>query len=73
MPAQPKFKHRMIRIPDDMWQAVKDCAAANDLSASAVTRDMLWQYIERCRVNKQITAKQFELAHADYVDSQTHI
>ena len=45
MPNQPKTKNRVMRIPDDEWDAVKEAAAANGETVVSIVRAALREYV----------------------------
>jgi len=47
MPNAPKTPARNIRIPDDLWLAAQDKAAAKGESVSDVVRRALERYVSR--------------------------
>lgn len=49
MPNQPKTQARTIRVPDDVWAAVRELASAMGLTTSDVVRMALRDFIEANR------------------------
>jgi metal-responsive CopG/Arc/MetJ family transcriptional regulator len=49
MPNKPRRenRHRMVRVEDDLWEAAKDAAAANDTTVSEIIRDALRRYVKK--------------------------
>ena len=47
MPDQPKTPIRGVRIPDELWRAVQDRAAADDVTVSEVVRTLLAEWVAR--------------------------
>jgi predicted transcriptional regulator len=37
----------MVRVEDDLWNAAREAAAANDTTVSEVIRDALRRYVKR--------------------------
>ena len=44
---RPENRHRMVRVEDELWDAAKEAAAANDTTVSEVIRDALRRYVKR--------------------------
>lgn len=47
MPNSPKTTVKGVRIPDDLWDAVKAKAAEDGRTASEVVRDLLTQWVKQ--------------------------
>jgi hypothetical protein len=45
-PNKPKTQHRSIRIPDELWDAVKAKALSEGTDASKVVNRLLEQYVQ---------------------------
>lgn len=46
---RPENRHRMVRVEDELWEAAKAAAAANETTVSAVVRAALERYVKRAR------------------------
>lgn len=46
---RPENRHRMVRVEDELWEAAKEAARANDTTVSQVIRDALKRYVDRHR------------------------
>jgi predicted HicB family RNase H-like nuclease len=44
---RPENRHRMVRVEDELWEAAKLAAAANNTTISQVVRDALKRYVAR--------------------------
>lgn len=44
---RPENRHRMVRVEDELWNAAKEAAAANDTTVSEVIRQALARYVKR--------------------------
>jgi hypothetical protein len=47
MPNQPATPARAVRVPDGLWLAAQEAAAANDETVSDVIRRALERYIKK--------------------------
>lgn len=46
-PNKPRTKNRVVRVPDDLWDAAKTAAASNGETVSDVIRRALREYVDR--------------------------
>lgn len=46
---RPENRHRMVRVEDELWEAAKEAARANDTTVSAVIRHALSKYVKKHR------------------------
>lgn len=46
-PNQPKTKNRVVRVPDELWEAAKDAAARRGEVLAEVIRRGLQEYVDR--------------------------
>ena len=44
---RPENRHRMVRVEDDLWEAAKVAAAAEDTTRAAVMRGALRELVDR--------------------------
>lgn len=44
---RPENRHRMVRVEDDLWEAAKLAAAAEDTTRAAVMRAALRELVAR--------------------------
>ncbi len=52
---RPMDKPRTVRVPDDIWNAASDAAAANSTTLSQIVRDSLATYTRRNTPREQAT------------------